>query len=149
MFEGIVLTPILNARARDGTVSQEQRRKRINLITSYDFAEGPLAGFGAGGAYRWQDEIAAGYPKIVSPETGAIIDDVTRPIFGPSTYNVDLWFSYSRPLSDKIDWKIQLNIRNAFGDDDYIPVRYNPDGFIAVVRNPNPRSTWLTNTFSF
>ncbi|MBC9867751.1 MAG: hypothetical protein F7O42_07710 [Opitutae bacterium] len=157
VFEGIVLTPILNARARDGTVSQEQRRKRINLITAYDWTEGPLAGFGAGGAYRWQDEIAAGYPKIVSPETGAIIDDVTQPIFGPSTYNVDLWFSYAGkfpfglPFFDheKMDWKIQLNTRNAFGDDDYIPVRYNPDGYIAVVRNPNPRSFWLTNTFSF
>ena len=48
-----------------------------------------------------------------------------------------------------MDWKVQLNVRNAFGDDDYIPVLANPDGQVAVFRNRNPKEFFLTNTFSF
>ncbi len=50
------------AQAKDGTVSQELREWRINLITNYTFQEGMLKGFSAGGAARWQDDIAIGYP---------------------------------------------------------------------------------------
>mgnify|MGYP003318396487 CR=1 FL=1 len=67
----------------------------------------------------------------------------------PTELNFDVWFSYRRQLNDKMDWKVQLNVRNAFGDDDYIPVLANPDGQVAVFRNPNPKEFFLTNTFSF
>ena len=43
----------------------------------------------------------------------------------------------------------EVAVRNAFGDDDYIPVLANPDGQVAVFRNPNPKEFFLTNTFSF
>ena len=49
----------------------------------------------------------------------------------------------------KIDWKIQLNLRNAFGDSDPIPVVTNPDGNVAVLRNSLPQEIFLTNTFRF
>ena len=104
-------------------------------------------------ALAWQDRIAAGYAKVRHPETGTIIDDVSQPIFGPTEWNADVWASYTGNLplidNDKIDWKIQLNIRNFLGEDDYIPVQFNPDGYVAVVRNPNPMDIYLTNTFSF
>ncbi len=152
-FENRVLVPLLNIKARDGTISPEQRNSRINFITAYDFTEGTLRGWGVGGAYRWQDKIAAGYAKVRHPETGTIIDDVSQPIFGPTEWNADVWASYTGDLplidNDKIDWKIQLNIRNFLGEDDYIPVQFNPDGYVAVVRNPNPMDIYLTNTFSF
>jgi hypothetical protein len=48
-----------------------------------------------------------------------------------------------------VDWSIQLNVRNAFGDNDDIPVKTNPDGQVAVIRIPNPRTIYLTNTFRF
>ena len=73
---------------------------------------------------------------------------IDNPYFGPSELNFDVWFSYRRPLTQRVDWKAQLNIRNAFGDDDYIPVLANPDGGIASFRNPNPSRSSLTNTFS-
>jgi hypothetical protein len=50
---------------------------------------------------------------------------------------------------DKIDWKIQLNVRNLVGESGDIPVKTNPDGQIAVIRIPNPRTISLSNTFSF
>jgi hypothetical protein len=62
--------------------------------------------------------------------------------------NGDLWCSYRRSFG-KWNWKVQLNVSNAFGDNDPIPVVINPDGNLAVIRNPNPREISLTNTFSF
>ncbi len=151
-FENQILASLLNAVARDGTVSGEQVKWRWNVISAYDFLEGPLKGVGVGGVYRWQDEVSIGYAKTLHPATGAIIDDISKPFFGESEYWFDLFAYYSRPFffwSDKVRWKIQLNIRNAYGTDDYIPVRRNPDGEISVVRNPPPKDIFLTNTFSF
>lgn len=135
-------------QARDGVPSQELREWRANFITNYTFRESFLKGFAIGGAVRWQDEVAIGFPTIFN-EDGVQLPDLSRPINGPDQLNGDLWFSYRRMLTDKIDWKIQLNIRNAFGDDDFIPVVANPDGQIPIFRNPNPREIFLTNTFSF
>ena len=153
VFESIVLNPLLNIKAGDGTISNEQRNKRINLITAYDFTEGSLRGWGVGGAYRWQGKVAAGYAKIRNTETDTIIDDVTRPFFGPKVWNTDAWVNYAGKfpfiLSENVDWRIQLNVRNLLGDDEYIPVHYHPTGVLAVVRNPNPGDIYLTNTFSF
>lgn len=136
------------AQAKDGSVSQELREWRINLITNYTFQDGLLKNFSAGGAARWQDDIAIGYPTFVD-ESGAILPIIDSPYFGPSELNFDVWFSYHRPINQKINWKAQLNIRNAFGDDDFIPVLANPDGQTASFRNPNPKQIFLTNTFSF
>ncbi|MBT3481290.1 MAG: hypothetical protein HN457_07680, partial [Opitutales bacterium] len=80
---------------------------------------------------------------------GAFLPVIERPYFGPNELNFDVWFSFHRPINQKINWKAQLNIRNAFGDDDYIPVIANPDGQYASFRNPNPQQIFLTNTFSF
>ena len=74
----------------------------------------------------------------------------TNPFFGPAQTNGDLWVSYRRPIwNERINWKVQLNVRNAFGDDDPIPVVINPDGNLAVVCNPNPTEVFITNTYSF
>ncbi len=147
-FDGINVPAIQAALAFDNAKVQELREWRYNLVTNYQFAEGAFRGVGLGGAWRWQDESAIGYPNIMTNE-GAVVPDVDNPFNGPSESNIDLWASYERPINDRIDWKIQLNIRNAIGDEDYIPVVINPDGNVAVVRNPNPKEFFITNTFSF
>jgi len=149
-YTNAVVNPLAAARARDGTLSQEQREWRANLTTNYFFAEdSALSGFGVGGAVRWQDSIATGYPQI--PLGGGVVTpDLARPFFGPDETNVDLWLSYKRKLSDgKFTWKSQLNIRNAFGSDDLIPVITNPDGRVAIFRNSNPTDIFWTNTLEF
>jgi len=78
------------------------------------------------------------------------IPDVSRPYYDNGLFSGDLWLSYERKVwNDKVDWKVQLNIRNAVGDREDIPVKINPDGQVAVVRMPNPRVFSLTNTFRF
>lgn len=145
-----VLGPILGAKAKDGQVSNEQREWRFNLVTTYEFNEGGLKGFGIGGALRWEDEAATGYVLSFDPEVGAPVPDVDRPFYDDGLFSGDAWLSYESPLMQgKIDWRIQLNIRNLVGEDGNVPVVTNPDGQVAVIRIPNPRTFYLTNTFKF
>lgn len=140
--------PMVNARAKDGTAVQELREWRANAFTNYSFPDDSmLKGFSVGGALRWQDSVATGYElKMLE---GALVSDTSKPFYGPDDLAGDLWITHKRKIRDNIDWKIQLNIRNLIGEDDFIPVGTNPDGSLAVVRNPNPTEVFLTNTFSF
>jgi len=133
---------------KDGQVSAEQRKYRANFVTNYRFTEGAFKGYSVGGALRWQGKVATGY-KIEVDNDGVIIPNLNSPFWGPDELNGDVWLGYSRRFRDKIDWKVQLNIRNLIRDSGYIPVITNPDGNVAVVRNPNPQEIFLTNTFSF
>lgn len=143
------LVPLAGAKTKEGTVSAEQRKWRWNLISTYNFDEGALKGFGVGGALRWQDSAATGYRLNINPD-GVQVPDLSQPFFGPTELNGDFWVNYSRPILDgKVNWKIQLNVRNLIGDDDMIPVVTNPDGLVAITRNPNPQEFFITNTFSF
>jgi outer membrane receptor protein involved in Fe transport len=148
MVNGVA--PIRSAKALDNTVSNEQREWRFTGVTTYRFMEGRLAGFSVGGAARWEDEAATGYVFGLEPDTGVPIPLVDKPFLDDGLFSGDLWVSYERKIwDDKIDWKIQLNVRNAFGDNDDIPVKTNPDGQVAVIRIPNPRTVYLSNTFKF
>ncbi len=137
-------------RIQEGSDVPELRPWRFNLITNYSFNEGKFKGANIGGGYRWQDGVVVGYPVL----PGATIDDprafdLDNPYMGPSEDAIDFWVGYSRRLSDKIDWRIQLNIRNVFGDDDLIPITVQPDGTMAAGRIPEPTVWTITNTFRF
>jgi len=86
------------------------------------------------GAVLGSKEFVQGYFESHRDRFGAKRRDGTRKLRGSD------W---------EVNWKIQLNIRNAFGDHDVIPVVTNPDGQLAVFRNSLPTETFLTNTFSF
>ncbi len=143
---------LLAAASLDGTRSLEQREWRFTGLANYEFLEGGLKGLELGGAIRWQDEAATGYVTSVDPSGGSDLPivDPSRPHLDDGLFSGDLWASYGRKVWDeRIDWKIRVNIRNAFGDDDDIPVVSNPDGQVAVVRIPNPRTITLSNSFRF
>jgi len=143
------VAPIRAAKSLDNTVSNEQREWRYTFVTTYKFMEGRFKDFSIGGAGRWQSEAATGYVFGLEPETGVPVPDVSRPFFDSGLFSGDLWATYEKQLKDNVDWRIQLNIRNAFGDNDDIPVKTNPDGRVAVIRTPNPRTIYLTNAFRF
>ena len=148
-FFSLISAPLGAIASQDGQLAKELREWRVNLVTSYSFKEGLLKGFTAGGGVRWQDGNAIGYPNLISPE-GQVVPDLERPFMGPEQLNGDIFMSYNRPIwDDKVDWKIQFNFRNAFGDNDPIPVAINPDGNVAVIRNAQQKTLFLTNTFSF
>lgn len=136
-------------KLQEGTAVPEMRKWRFNFITNYSFLEGRLKGFGVGGSYRWQDKVAIGYPLV--PISNALYGfDIENPIYGPSEDFVDLWVSYERRLADKVNWKIQLNVRNAFADNGLIPISVEPDNTTWASVRMKPVQEWfVTNTFSF
>ncbi len=146
-FRSAIL-PLANARAKDNTAVQELVEWRWNLFTNYQFSDDTfLKGFGVGGALRWQDKVATGYELI--SVNGSLISDTSKPFFGKDDLAGDMWVTYRGKLTDKLDYRLQLNARNLIGEDDYILIATNPDGSDAVVRYPNPTEVFLTATIMF
>ncbi len=74
----------------------------------------------------------------------ATIYSPSRPLLLPARKTLDIGL-----LPDKVDWKIQLNVRNLFDEDDLVPVGAQPTGEVAAVRIPQSRTWTLQSTFSF
>ena len=127
----------------------ELRPWHFNVVTNYRFTEGPLHGVNVGGAYRWQDKVVIGYPVITDSATGDDTFDLAHPYRGPTESNLDLWVGYERKLTSKINWRVQLNVRNAFAKKELIPITAEPDGTPAANRIPELTSWFVTNTFTF
>ena len=134
------------ALALNGSSVPELREWRFNLITNYKFQEGLLKGSNAGLGYRWQDSNVVGFP-LNGTQDGY---NVNNRLLGPRDDSVDLWFGYTRKImDDRVDWRIQLNVRNAFASKKLIPVTVQPDGSYGAYRIPEPRVISLTSTFEF
>jgi hypothetical protein len=136
--------------ASEGTASAEQRKWRANFVANYTFAkETWLKGWGVGTGIRWQDKIGVGYPASRTA-AGTVIYDITKPYFYPAETNVDLFASYARKIwNNRIDWRVQLNVRNAIGQDGLVDVTVQPWGETAISRLAPERRWYLTNSFSF
>ena len=108
-----------------------------------------LKGAGVGAAYRWQDKVVIGYP-VSNNSAGQASYDLSKPYYGPSEGGADFWASYERKLTDKVRWKIQLNVRNAFERNGLIPITVQPDGTTWAGVRMKPTQEWfVTNSFSF
>ena len=152
-------TGLLEQIDKEGALLPEIREWRFNLVTNYRFDEtSRLKGWAVGAAYRWQDEVAVGFRDRTArgDEFGVVgldsvpITDVTSPLYGPTESNLDVWITYRRKIFDKkVDWRIQLNIRNALNNDDLIITQKDFDDVPARIRIMNPINFRLTNTFTF
>ena len=132
-------------KLQEGAAAPEIRKWRYNVVSNYTFREGFIKGVGVGGSYRWQDKVVIGYPAVAGGKF-----DLTRPYYGPAEGALDLWTSYEHKLTDKIGWKIQFNVRNAFAKDKLIPISIEPDGKTWASVRVAPNQEWfVTNTFSF
>jgi hypothetical protein len=136
-------------KLQENTSASELRKWRYNAVTNYSFSHGSLKGVGVGAAYRWQDKVVIGYPVI--PGTGSLASfDLTKPYYGPSEDALDLWISYERKLTSRINWSIQLNVYNLGKKNGLIPISVEPDGHTWASVRIAPVQEWaLTNTFSF
>lgn len=144
-FNDFIYSPYLFQKEATGQAAPEIRNWRFNFVTTYSFQDGKLKGLRVGGGYRWEDDIILGYGLNDAKDNL----DVNRPFHGGSVDGVDLWLGYSKKLSDKVDWDIQLNIRDAGDDPSLVPVSINPDGMIAAMRITEGQRWQLRNTFKF
>jgi hypothetical protein len=141
-FEGMV--------ASEGSSAAEQRHWRANAVAHYAFGnDSRWRGWSLGAGVRWQSRVGIGYPASYRAN-GTVFVDLAHPYYGPAETNVDLFTGYTRKLwRDRIQWRVQLNARNAISRDRPIPITAQPDGRTASARIPPERRWYVTNTFSF
>lgn len=150
-----ILFPLDNAIAREGRPSPQQREWRANVITHYAFAkDGPLKGFSLSGSARWAGRPVIGFPLIlaVNPENPSQtepVSDLGNPYYGEPDLNFSASLNYTRKLFGNVQWKVQVQVRNLFGDDDLMPIVTNPNGERTVFRIPEPMALRVTNTLRF
>ena len=123
----------------------ELRPWNASVITNYSFTGDKYKGFNIGGAFRYQDEQILGY-GLKDDESGLSVD---KPIYGDVESHVDMWLGYERELTDKVNWRIQVNVRNVGEDVGLTPISANPDGTIAAQRITEGMAWSVTNTFRF
>ena len=75
--------------------------------------------------------------------------DVGKPLKGETDDHLDLWVGYSRRLTERLNWRVQLNLRNVGEDTRLVPVTINPDRSIGFSRIQQGMTWMLTNTFEF
>jgi len=138
-------------KLQENAAASELRKWRYNVVTNYSFKHGFLKAVGVGASYRWQDKVVIGYPVIPNATNPTLASfDLSQPYYGPSEDALDLWVSYERKLTDKIDWRIQVNVYNVGKKDKLIPISVQPDGHTwASVRLAPVQEFMVTNTFSF
>jgi len=145
---GAVLV-IRTQQSKEGSILPEIRKWRFNLVNSYRFTEGRLKGWSVGGAVRWQDKAAVGYHSKIN-EFGITVQDIKRPIYGPTDLTTDAFVNYSRKiLRDKLRWKVQLNVYNLLNYTKEIPVAIDDDLVVVARQVQNGLTFRLTNTFEF
>jgi hypothetical protein len=140
-----ILAPYSVLKGQLGLTAPEIPKWRANVITGYNFSSGALKGSNIGFAYRWEDKRILGY-QLNATKT---VLDVTKPWYGPDDQHFDFWVGYGRKISSRINWRIQLNLRNVGERAKLVPVNIQPDGSVALSRIQDGMGWQITNTFEF
>ncbi|MGH8019040.1 MAG: hypothetical protein ACREIA_12250, partial [Opitutaceae bacterium] len=143
-------------RQSEGQRTEQGREWRVNLLTRYTFDQGWMKGFFVGSGYRWRSKAVIGYRAITVPNefpfpgigSEIVVPAVDAPVYGKSTSDLEGFIGYSRRF-ERGDWRIQLNVRNLFDEDDPVAQRANTSGDLSLFTVPQPRTFILSTTFSY
>ncbi|HEU5081003.1 MAG TPA: TonB-dependent receptor plug domain-containing protein [Opitutaceae bacterium] len=136
-------------KLQEGTNVPELRQWHTNLISNYEFDHGFLKGFNVGIGVRYESSIVIGYKPLQGATANDISFDIANPYEGPAQTNFDFWLGYTRKLSKRLEWNIQLNVRNAGIGDELTVLTTQPDGSPASYRIRATQTWELSNTFRF
>lgn len=151
LFMSGLWSPYLLQTSLTGSDQPEVRKWNFKIISNYTFEEGMLKGLNVGGAFRWASEQVIGYGIKLDEINGedAWVYDVSKPYYGESDSHFDMWIGYQSKLSDDVDWRIQLNLRNVGEDEGLVAVSADPDGTVAQYRIAEGMSYDLSLKFMF
>ncbi len=124
--------------AFDGLGDAGSRTESANIFTNYRFTEGPLKGFNIGGGVRY-----------LGPLTTNVDLATESLIYGNDKTLVDFLAGYRTKLTDKIDIRFQLNIRNLFDERDYTIAGLQLDGRLQRITLQTPREMQFRTTLSW
>ena len=151
----VINNGLITTFAQEGTKTDELRKWSFRAVTNYQFGSeflgGRLKGFNVGGAIRWADKPLLGYAGRTITSGGAtlVVSDVTRPYWGPRESIVDLSCGYSRRLSSRVNWRVQLFVKNVGVGNELRPLAVWPNGQVVQWTIKEPQKWTLTNSFSF
>jgi hypothetical protein len=153
-----IIQTLNQMKQADGQKVENGRDWRVNFVTRYAFSEGVLRGSFVGTGYRFRSAQNLGYLASMVPNefplTGApaqvLVPARDAPLEGEMVSETELFLGYTRRLGQRVNWRVQLNIRNLLDDQSPLEQRANiTAGFRTVYSIPEPRSFILTNTFTF
>ena len=153
-----IIQTLNQMKQADGQKVENGRDWRLNFVSRYAFSEGVLRGSFVGLGYRFRSPQNLGYLATMVPNDfplpGApaqvLVPARNAPIEGRTISETELFLGYTRRLGRRVNWRVQLNVRNLFDDQDPMAQRANiTSGFVTVYAVPEPRSFILTNTFTF
>jgi iron complex outermembrane receptor protein len=151
-YDQQIAAEIVRQQLRNNLPRFRQREWRASLFTNYRVRESFLKGLNFGGGVRWLDRTMIGLQQRAFPG-GTTGDDVTKPIFGPALFAVDVLLGYSGKTTQiagrKFGWRVQLNVRNLLNNDDLEPIRANLGGGVLDWARTPPRLISLSSTFTF
>lgn len=124
----------------------------LNVIQTYSFPrESRFTGFSVGGSVNARGRCIDGFA-----EDAANVLVPTQPYYAPTYELFGAWITYQRKVfAGRINWRIQLNVRNVFDAYTLFPLRMvdTRDGThrhaTAIYRLSEPRTFTLTSTFKF
>ncbi len=134
---------VRDAVADEGTTSRGLTRNKANFWANYSFAKnGALRGWSAGGGMRYRGPALIQY-STTRPET-------RKPIYGNDYLLVDAKLGYGfRTRFQKMDVRVQLNVRNVFNETDVVLTRALRDGTPISYVYQEPREWSITANFDF
>lgn len=144
-YEDNIISAVQFQEESIGFQVPELRPWKASVITNYSFTGDKYKGFNIGGAFRYQDEQILGY-GLKDDNSGLSVE---KPIYGDVESHIDMWIGYEREVTDKVDWRIQVNVRNVGEDVGLTPISANPNGTIAAQRITEGMAWSVTNTFRF
>ena len=143
--------PYLTQIKLNGADMPELRKWNFKLIGNYRFDKGFLNGFNVGGAFRWASAPIVGYGIKKDTVWGnqAWVFDIENPYYGDADSHYDAWVGYQHKLTEKVDWRVQLNLRNVGEKAHLVTTSVEPDGSIAQQRIENGMTYDLSLKFMF
>ena len=145
MFDQNIWAAYQFQKQTNGKLVGEMAPWRFNLVNNYHFERGLLKGANAGFGYRWQDGTIQGYGLNATKDNL----DINKPYWSKSEQYLDLWAGYERKVTEKVKWRIQLNLSSVGTKPRLIPYNVQPDGSPGQYRIQEGMTWSLTNTFSF
>ncbi len=155
-FANVIAGNYVNEILKEGISNRGISEYTARLVGRYKFLEGKLKGLSAGANLRWESGKVLGYAqKDTAFNFGGLsnypgkVSDTSKEHIGDPALSGGLFFSYGRRiLGGKVNWRVQLNAQNLFGETGLRAFAANPDGSPVWAMAP-ARTFELSNAFDF
>lgn len=155
-FANTIAGNYVNEILKEGISNRGISEYTARLVGRYKFLEGGLKGLTVGTNLRWESGKVLGYAqKNTTFNFGGLenfpgrVSDTSQEHRGDPALSGGMFLSYGRRIfSGKINWRVQLNAQNLFGETGLRVFAANPDGSPIWAMAP-ARTFELSNSFEF